>query len=125
HPICAPSSDIRNLVLAPGTPFNGGDQELTGTPHIYRFPGEAGTVLVAQLSGATAKFALTGSNGQPLRADTADLVSWSGALPQNDTYQLTVTGSGSYKLTLALSAGEAPPSEPPPPPEPERTIQIR
>ncbi len=122
----APSGeDVRNLVLGTGTPFEVGEQELTGAPHLYRFPGPAAATLVAQISGTSAKFTLTGSDGQPIAPNTVDLISWSGALPKNDTYQLKVTGSGKYKLTLTLTEAAAPPPEPPPPPEPERTIQIR
>ncbi|MGQ9866402.1 MAG: protein kinase domain-containing protein [Pseudanabaenaceae cyanobacterium] len=118
------SEDIRNLVLAAGTPFEVGEQELTGAPHRYRFPGTAGANLVAQINGTNAKFTLTGSDGQLVQPNTVDLISWSGTLPKNDTYELTVVGTGRYKLTLGMSIAPAP-VELPPPPEPQRTIQIR
>jgi len=125
EPAAPSGEDVRNLVLATGTPFEVGEQELTGIPHLYRFPGPAAATLVVQISGTGAKFTLTGSDGQPVQPNTVDLISWSGALPKDDTYQLKVTGSGKYKLTLTLTEAASPPPEPPPSPEPERTIQIR
>jgi serine/threonine-protein kinase len=110
----------QSLDLVPGKVVTAQDTLQPGETQPYRFEGNAGEELSAQLNGSGLVFSLLRTDLTPLSSDTQNITRWQGSLPTTDSYYIRVqnapTGTvQSFQLTLGLSR---PTPEPIPTPSP-------
>ncbi len=94
----------------------------------YQISAAAGNRLSAQLSGGPT-FDLLHSDLSPVSADSQNVTSWRGTLPQSDTYYVriqndTAGAAQSFQLNLALAEPPPEPSTAPSPSTPTSTPSI-
>jgi serine/threonine protein kinase len=76
---------------------------------IYQFPATQDQIAAIALKGAGVRMNLLRADQQPIDNAARQVQSWSGVFPSTETYQIQITGSGSYSLALTLTAAHIPP----------------
>jgi serine/threonine protein kinase len=75
---------------------------------IYQFPATRDQIAAIAVKGANVRMNLLRADQTPIDNAARQIQTWSGAFPSAETYQIQLTGSGSYSLDLTLTAPTAP-----------------
>ncbi len=111
----------QSVKLTPGQSVTVQGNLQPGEAQVYRFDGNAGDELSAQLNGTGVTLVVLRSNLSPISSQTQGGTTWQGTLPKTDTYTVRVqndpgNAAQSFDLALALSKAVVPEATPSPSP---------
>ena len=102
------------VVTNPGKPteilFDAGEMSkmVTGnlqgnSTQIYTLKALRGQIMSVSLNGASVLMNINRANGMPLESSSIQTRSWTGTLPADDSYSVSVSGTGAHALDISIT----------------------